>query len=305
MFGLTNRKQEIKDRERELAACQAALEQTEQKLGKMSLLWIEAGQRLSEIEREQRELERRLKKVTTAADGVSRESQRQLDFNQRILQRAGEIAEKQVDLRAAQEQAQREVGDVAAETPVSLAKIIAPITAELSNGMEEMRRMLEDVVEIGRQMGVLSLNAAVEAGRMGEDGRKFVEAAEEVREMSDHYQQTTAALAQQMQIVGMKWQKSRGEIEQVEERLKRQFDKLERAKNACTAIGEEMLNLPIAELQIEMEKAFSDESIKERCEEVSQKVEEARQDFMQQKDKWDGLRQTTDQAKAMVKDIQG
>ena len=95
MFGLTNRKQEIKDRERELAACQAALEEAEQRLSKMSLMWIEAGQRLSEIERDQRELERRFKKVTTAADGVSRESQRQLDFNQRILQRAGDIVEKQ------------------------------------------------------------------------------------------------------------------------------------------------------------------------------------------------------------------
>ena len=296
MFGLTNRKQEIKDRERELAACQAALEEAEQRLSKMSLMWIEAGQRLSEIERDQRELERRFKKVTTAADGVSRESQRQLDFNQRILQRAGDIVEKQESLRAAQEQVRSEVGNAAAETPVSLAKIIAPITAELSNGMEEMRKMLEDVVEIGRQMGVLSLNAAVEAGRMGESGRKFVEAAEEVREMSDHYQQTTATLAQQMQIVGMKWQKSRGEIEEVEERLK--------AKNACTAVGDEMLNLPIADLQIEMEKAFGDESIKERCEDVSQKVEEARQDFLQQKEKWDGLRQTTEQAKAMVKEIQ-
>jgi len=304
MFGLTNRKQEIKDRERELAACQAALEETEQRLSKMSLMWIEAGQRLSEIERDQRELERRFKKVTTAADGVSRESQRQLDFNQRILQRAGDIVEKQESLRAAQEQVRSEVGNAAAETPVSLAKIIAPITAELSNGMEEMRKMLEDVVEIGRQMGVLSLNAAVEAGRMGESGRKFVEAAEEVREMSDHYQQTTATLAQQMQIVGMKWQKSRGEIEEVEERLKRQFDKLEKAKNACTAVGDEMLNLPIADLQIEMEKAFGDESIKERCEDVSQKVEEARQDFLQQKEKWDDLRQTTEQAKAMVKEIQ-
>lgn len=304
MFGLTNRKQEIKDRERELAACQAALEQTEQRLSKMSLMWIEAGQRLSEIERVQREIERQLKKVTTAADGVSKESQRQQEFNQRLLQRAEEIVGKQENLKTAQEQVQSEVEDAASETPVSLTKIIAPITAELSNGMEEMRKMLEDVVEIGRQMGVLSLNAAVEAGRMGESGRKFVEAAEEVREMSDHYQQTTATLAQQMQIVGMKWQKSRGEIEEVEDRLKRQFDKLEKAKNSCMTVGEEMLNLPIAELQMEMEKAFGDESIKERCDDVSHKVEETHQDFMQQKEKWDGLRQTTEQAKAMIKDIQ-
>ena len=305
MFGRTSRKQEMRDKERELAECQAALEETEQKLSKMSLMWIEAGQRLSEIEREQRELERQLKKVTTATDGVTRESQRLLDFNQRLLKRAEDAAEKQEELRTRQEQAQKEGEDAASEKPVSLAKIIAPITTELSNGMDEMRKMLEDVVEIGKQMGVLSLNAAVEAGRMGESGRKFVQAAEEVREMSDHYQQTTATLAQQMQIVGMKWQKSRGEIEEVEERLKRQFDKLETAKNSCMAVGEEMLNLPIEELKDDMEKAFADETIQECCQEVSSKVEEVQQNFVRQKEKWDGLRQTTDQAKAMVKEIQG
>ncbi len=302
---MTNRKQEIRDKEQELAICQAALEQAEQQIGKMSLMWIEAGQRISQIEREQREVERQLKKITTAADGISNESQRQMENRQKLLQQAEEIVGKQESLREEHGQAQEEAKGIEAETPVSLVKIIAPITTELSNGMEEMRKMLEDVVDLGKQMGVLSLNAAIEAGRMGESGKKFVEAAEEVRGMSDQYQQATAALAQQMQIVGMKWQKSRAEIEEVEERLKQQFERLGQARSACVSVGEEMLGLPVAELQEEMEQTLGNESIQEQCEDISKKVEKAKQDFAQQKEKWDGLRKIAEQAKTLVKDIQG
>lgn len=304
MFGKTNWKQEIKDKEQEIASYQSQLEQAKQMLGKMSLMWIDAGQRVSEMERSQRELERQLRQITSAVEGISIESKHQLENNQRILRKAEELAERQESLKEEQEQAQEASGDIEEEKLVSLTKIIAPITAELSNGMDEMRRMLEDVVELGRQMGVLSLNAAVEAGRMGEGGMKFVEAAEEIRGMSDKYQQATSALAQQMQIVGMKWQKSKGEIEEVEGRLKQQYEQLEEARCACAAVGEEMLNLPIEELREEMQKALENEELKERCQDVTEKMEKAEQGFQQHQETWGSLRQTAADAKAFIKDIQ-
>lgn len=303
MFGITNRKQERKDREQELAACQAALAQTEHMLGEMSLIWINAEQRLLEMEREQRKLERQLKSVTSAVDDVFSESKQQGERNQKLLQQVEGIAEKQEKLRSEQQQVWRETGNP--EEPIALTKIVSPITMELSHGMEEMRNMLEDVVDLGRQMGVISLNAAVEAGRMGEGGKRFVEAAEEVRELSEKYQQATSTLAQQMQIVGLKWQKSKDEIDKVEERLKQQYAQLQNARKACVAVGEEMLKFPIAELHEEMEKTFEDETMWERCEDVSEKIKQAQQDFTQQKEIYEKIRQTAAQAKAMIKNIQG
>lgn len=303
MFGRTNRKQEIKDKEQELAACKEALKQAEQVLGKLSLMWIDAEQRMSEMERKQRETEHQWKQIDAAVDNVSSESKQYLEKSQKFLQRAEDIANKQRKLREEQKQIQKESGSVESEKPVSLAKIIAPVTAELSHGMEEMRNMLENVVELGKQMEVLSLNAAVEAGRMGESGRKFVEAAEEVRGMSDKYQQTTSTLAQHLQMVGLKWQKSRGEIEEAEGRLKQQYARLENARNACAVIGEEILNLPITEFHDEMESAFADEAMEERCQEVFHEMEKAREGFAQQQERWSGIRQTAAQAKVLIKEI--
>ncbi len=304
MFGIANRKQEIKEKEQELASCQAALAQTEHMLGEMSLIWINAEQKISEMERQQRGLERQLKQVLSAVGAVSSESEKQGERNQKLLQQVEEIAGRQEKLRTEQRESWSEAGQEDKE-PIDLMKVIAPITAELSHGMEEMRNMLDDVVELGKQMGVISLNAAVEAGRMGEGGKKFVEAAEEVRELSGKYQQATSTLAQQMQLVGMKWQKSKGEIEKAEERVKQQYAGLLSARKACMFVGEEMLKFPLAELQDEMEKIFEDEKMKACCEDISEKAEKANQDFMQQRESFDELRQTSQQAKTMIKNIQG
>lgn len=305
MFGIANRKQEIKEKEQELAACQAALAKKEHMLGEMSLMWISADQRMLEIERQQRELEQQLKQVMSAACGIAGESEQQVERNQKLLQQVGEIAGKQEELRTGQRKSWKEPGETEDREPIDLTKIVAPITAELSHGMEEMRNMLDEVVELGKQMGVISLNAAVEAGRMGEGGKKFVEAAEEIRGLSGQYQKATSTLAQQMQLVGLKWQKSKGEIDKVEERLKQQYAGLLSARKACTFVGEELLKLPVAELRGEMEKAFADETMKTCCEDISEKIEKASQDFVQQRESWDGLRQTAQQAKALIKEIQG
>lgn len=304
MFGIANRKQEIKEKEQELASCQAALAQTEHMLGEMSLIWINAEQKISEMERQQRGLERQLKQVLSAVGAVSSESEKQGERNQKLLQQVEEIAGRQEKLRTEQRESWSEAGQEDKE-PIDLMKVIAPITAELSHGMEEMRNMLDDVVELGKQMGVISLNAAVEAGRMGEGGKKFVEAAEEVRELSGKYQQATSTLAQQMQLVGMKWQKSKGEIEKAEERVKQQYAGLLSARKACMFVREEMLKFPLAEFQDEMEKIFEDEKMKACCEDISEKAEKANQDFMQQRESFDELRQTSQQAKTMIKNIQG
>lgn len=52
--------------------------------------------------------------------------------------------------------------------------------------------------ELSRNMSVLSLNTAIEAGRMGESGRHFVAAAEEVRAFSEQYEQEAAGLLDEL-----------------------------------------------------------------------------------------------------------
>ena len=57
---------------------------------------------------------------------------------------------------------------------------------------EFVEEALQKLADISQNMGVLALGAAIEAGRMGEGGRKFVTAAEEVRVNAEQY---TSAVA--------------------------------------------------------------------------------------------------------------
>ena len=51
--------------------------------------------------------------------------------------------------------------------------------------------------ELSRDMSVLMLNAAIEAGRMGETGREFVTAAEQVRAFAEGYEREANGLLEQ------------------------------------------------------------------------------------------------------------
>lgn len=64
--------------------------------------------------------------------------------------------------------------------------------SEVPNTMKETYASyeghLDDMVNYGKQMGVLALNAAIEAGRLGEGGRSFMMAAEEIRQTAVNYE---------------------------------------------------------------------------------------------------------------------
>lgn len=52
---------------------------------------------------------------------------------------------------------------------------------------EDLEDMLTDLEKEAKNMSVLSLNSAIEAGRLGEDGLRYVETAEKMREMAETY----------------------------------------------------------------------------------------------------------------------
>lgn len=55
------------------------------------------------------------------------------------------------------------------------------------------------MIEFSRNMSVLSLNAAIEAGRMGDAGSGFVTAAEEIRTFSENYEREARGLTEQLE----------------------------------------------------------------------------------------------------------
>ena len=74
--------------------------------------------------------------------------------------------------------------------------------SETSDRLEEQVDSCADIAaqmkEQNKQMSVLSLNAAIEAGMLGEQGKLFVEAAESIREASVSYDSAIDAVKQEL-----------------------------------------------------------------------------------------------------------
>lgn len=71
-----------------------------------------------------------------------------------------------------------------------------PITMRQNCQMQETK--IDEMAEYGRQMGMMALNAAIEAGRMGETGTQFVEVSEEIRQLSFKYEQTALSMKEEL-----------------------------------------------------------------------------------------------------------
>lgn len=78
-------------------------------------------------------------------------------------------------------------------------KYITETPAALREGQAVLKARADRMAELSKNMSVLSLNSAIEAGRMGESGSKFVAAAEEIRLYSDTYEREARELKEQLE----------------------------------------------------------------------------------------------------------
>ena len=79
------------------------------------------------------------------------------------------------------------------------SKYISEFPSNYKAQNQSCRESLDQMEEFGKQMGVLSLQAAIEAGRLGEDGRQFVETAEDIRTYVANYDKVIAQTRLQLE----------------------------------------------------------------------------------------------------------
>lgn len=84
----------------------------------------------------------------------------------------------------------------------SPAKYLTEAPASLKQSCESYEGQLDEMAEKGRKMGVMALNAAIEAGRMGDSAKQFVAASEEIRQAALGYEK--AALSMKEEIISQK-----------------------------------------------------------------------------------------------------
>lgn len=100
--------------------------------------------------------------------------------------------ELQKSLRSQKEQMQDAVrANGRFTTPM---KFLQQVQGGLTSDVEEANQLVKQMKGCAKQMSVLSLNCAIEAGRMGECGEQFIGAAEDVRRLSGDYEKTAESV---------------------------------------------------------------------------------------------------------------
>lgn len=78
------------------------------------------------------------------------------------------------------------------------SKYLTEIPMAMRQDCKSQEAKIDEMAEYGRQMGMMALNAAIEAGRMGEAGTQFVEVSEEIRQLSSKYEQTARLMQEDL-----------------------------------------------------------------------------------------------------------
>ena len=147
-------------------------------------------------------------------------------------------------------------------------------------------------------MGILSLNAAIEAGRLGEEGVKFVKAAEEVRDLSGKYHQSASFMAEKMQKMEERLKEAETQVLYLTQIWNDHNTRLEKAAEGFGAYASRLeetesrkMVTQIRALTESLEQSVGDsEVITKQYDEAQKAVEHAGKTFTQQQETLENLR---------------
>ncbi len=292
MFGV-NKKREEKERELEqaLSSKQEEADQYAQKLteakGSMQAAWQEAESGFAAMEEGQKELEEELRgfaKSVGQADSIARQQDEKLKGLKRQAGKLAKDAEKteggsKKSLEKIRRQ-QKEIEEIFSQygKVISPGEAIQPAVEGIRQEIGQMKEQVAGLDDLGKQMEMHALQAAIEAGRLGEPGRGFVEAAEEVRVLSGQYSWAAAFLTDKMGRILTRLEEAEAQMGQMAQVLERQNTRLEKSVveisgcvEAVEAPDASWVSVQIKELAEGLEK--TGELGKEAAKEYSQAAE--------------------------------
>ncbi len=115
----------------------------------------------------------------------------------------GQMEDEEQDKRKLQEVAGRQIEQMAViveenKNSIEPVTVLQETKTALKSDAEAIHAEVDHMMEYAKQMTVSSLNCAIEAGRMGDSGKSFVEAAEDVRMLSSAYERAAATVNRQL-----------------------------------------------------------------------------------------------------------
>ena len=99
-------------------------------------------------------------------------------------------------------------------------KTLLELPEVFSEAQGKIEKELDSMEQCAKNMTVLSLNAAIEAGRMGDNGRQFVLAAEQIRSSSEAYDKSAAEIKSRMDELAKEIAQAKEQMNYLNELLK-------------------------------------------------------------------------------------
>lgn len=202
MFGI--KQDRSKELEEQLAECRSQLEQAEERLRQIESAQSGCEAHFAAQAAAESEMDKELTRVvsniydTIAANDTIRKSVEQLAMDLTHMRGQltdAEAAQQEGKSRKDAAQRQKERLEAAAkenERFIEPLKILQQVQVDVARETGQAERELQKMREYAKQMSILALNCAIEAGRMGKEASSFIGAAEDIRAFAVSYDQSAA-----------------------------------------------------------------------------------------------------------------
>ena len=172
----------------------------------------------------------------------------------------------------------------------------------LSRTLNTVKELQEQMAQHSREMSVTALNCAIEAGRLGESGREFMNAAQDVRDLSEKFEEAARDLREATDELFRKQDRTQEQMQKLNQLLKDNninmtksasaMDELYKTSSKCSV---NKLDEDIKALRAQAE--FDDDSlakdIMEKSEESLDKMQQAGDIFITQQQLMSDIKDNT------------
>ena len=318
MFGSRKKQEENNYLEKELVSKQVTLDRYFQVVSEIAIRQKVSESGFDSMEASQEKIGRYLEKAMESVNGAKEVNARQTERSYALCRQAEKLSEGVED---SQQRYQAVIDNIKEQSQQMLdlienqkeaaepSRVFNQTIAELTLQIEEMKKSLEEMENMGKQMSVIALKSAVEAGKLGEHGKNFLESIQEVRSLSGKYYQEADQMSQNISQVAERLQKAEEQADALNQMVREHGAVLGNAARGYTSAiydmeHSESQNLPVKmrKLADYMRKMTENNKVLERHYEVAESnMKAAGEEFEGQKDVLESLSENSEVVKEQIK----